>query len=198
MLKTCFFLSLCVFLSLIISQTSAEMHSWVDENGVRHFSNSGGPADNANTQIMEEYKPDPAAIDTGVTRKESRRSEIMRRYKENVAREKAKMDKILEKEKQEYDKKVEKRKKMLDDIARERQKSCQEMKRKLVALQRSGWRNFTSSRAQQTACPDRQWVQNGRVYNNNGECISRRNRYQKAEYEQAVRAKEYQYKMFCR
>lgn len=195
----------------------AAMTSWVDKNGVRHYSNVAAPASGTTIENAKEFKAQQEKSGEGreinqrdrfaVLKmyeeerkkdiKEKKQAEI-RSYKEKVKRilETSKIDKTTEKEKREYKKKAKERKKMPHDFAKERKRSCEEMKRKLRELRSSGWENFKSTRSLQGTCPDRFFIKNSRVYRNK-KCIDQDNRYRKAEYEQAIKAKEYQYKMFC-
>jgi hypothetical protein len=82
-----------------IRPISADMISWTDENGVRHFSNAAGPERGTPSRSIEEYKPEPPEpepreADGRPRITKSQRDEIMRRYRENKKREEKKWQKI--------------------------------------------------------------------------------------------------------
>jgi hypothetical protein len=199
------------------ASSHAAMISWVDKKGVRHYSNVAAPdskttIENANEleahqkssgegretnqrdrfAVMEMYEEEKEK-----DIKEKKQAEI-RSYREKVKRlsETSKIDKKPEKEKRENNEKVKSRKKKPRASARERDGKCEEMKRKIRELRSSGWENYRSTRSLQGTCSEHIVGGNGRVYRNN-KCIEQKNRYRRAEYEQAIKAKENQYKMFC-
>ena len=48
-----------LFFKIFAAKAPAEITSWVDENGVRHFSNTGAPSKNSTVKTAPEKKPDP-------------------------------------------------------------------------------------------------------------------------------------------
>jgi hypothetical protein len=211
-----FMLFLVLFMYPGVSSHAA-MVSWVDKNGVRHYSNvaapdSGTTIENANELEAHQERSDEGREINQRDRfavlemydeerekdiKEKKQAEI-RSYREKIKRisETSKIDKKTEQEKREYKEKSKDRKKKPHASARKRDGKCEEMKRKIRELRSSGWENYGSTRSLQGTCSDHFVGGNGRVYRNN-KCVDQKNRYRRAEYEQAIKAKENQYKMFC-
>ena len=197
------FLILCLLLLPGTGLVSADMISWTDENGVRHFSNAAGPERGTPSRSIEEYKPESPEPEQrendGRPRiTKSQRDEIMRRYRENKKREEEKWRKIYEKEDREYEEKVKRRQKTLEKLAKSRKESCEKATRALEELRRKGWERYVDPKAQPISCPDRIWFdRRGIRFDNKKECLERRDRQRKAAYNQAVRSKEYARKMHC-
>lgn len=207
-----------LFLFMFLGVSShAAMISWVDKNGVRHYSNVDAPDSGTAIENTNELEAQQERSDEGQEinqrdrfavlemHEEERKKDIkdkkqaeIRSYREKVKRltEASKTDKKPEKEKREYKKNAKKRKKNPHATAREREGKCEKMKREIRELRSSGWENYRSTRSLQGTCSDHFVGGNGRVYRNN-KCIDQKNRYRRAEYEQAIKAKENQYKMFC-
>jgi hypothetical protein len=115
---------------LCINLVSADMYSWIDEKGVRHYSNVDNSGTEDNSKKMVEYK-DETATNT-LEEKGRDRFEVLRRYKEDEL----KLQEQLEREEND---KLERRKRALLE---KRSKQCEEAQEKLEKLKHIKWERY--------------------------------------------------------
>jgi hypothetical protein len=132
---------LFLFLLLCFGATChADMASWVDENGVRHYSNVDAPANNTKMENVQEYRPlqEKPGNEQEVDKKD--RFGVLKMYEEE--RRKA----IKEKKQAEMRAYEKKTKGILDSIEKRKKQrqaeKCQAAKEKLEKLRGLGWEKF--------------------------------------------------------
>ena len=178
---------------LYVPLCHGQISSWIDENGVRHFSNVETSQEKKKIRTQDEYMTDEE--DEQVDRNRDR-FEVLRMYKQD--REKEKEQEALKEEKRADEEKERKLRAAEAKAAREKREACAERKAKLDDLRHLQWEEYNSSDLAQFACPDRRWKgARGKVYDNMQECTERRDKARKIAYEQAVRKLEDEVKSFC-
>lgn len=130
-----------LFLLMCLDVTChADMTSWVDENGVRHYSNVAAPANSTTIKNVQEFKSqqEKPGNEHEVDKKD--RFGVLKMYKEERR-------KVLKEKKQAetraYNEKV---KRILEGSKKEKNQrqaqECQAAKEKLEELRGLGWRNY--------------------------------------------------------
>jgi hypothetical protein len=188
-------LFLCASLCTIIFAFPgyAQISSWIDENGVRHFSNVDIPGEHKTVKKMEEYQTDSSDEEMDRNRD---RFQILRMYEED--RENEERKKSLEEEKREAEEKKRNQQEAAEKAAREKEKSCTESKIKLDDLRHSKWEDFDAPGLSLITCPDRHWKgAHGKVFDNMRECTERRDKALKNAYQHALRQHEQKVENFC-
>jgi molecular chaperone DnaK (HSP70) len=171
----------------------AQITSWTDKNGVRHFSNVETSGEKKAVKKMKEYKTN--ASDEEVEHNRDR-FQILQMYEED--REKEEKKKALEQKMKEAEEKEKKKQEAADKAARERRKACMEHKKELNDLQHTGWEDYDAADVSPAYCPDKRWRgAHGRWFDNMDECTERRNQSLKNAYQKAMRQQEEQVKKNC-
>ncbi len=163
------------------------MTSWVDKNGVRHFSNVEGSAEGSQVQEMEEYR---SAGGLSGNKKPRDRFGVLRMYEE---------DRRKDYEEQNRNQNEIAKKQAQEKAAALQEKGCNEAKKKLEELRNTGWKNFKTFDADLISCPDRIWTDaNGRLQDNIGECMARKNKARINAYEREMRQRDSIVKCYCK
>ena len=79
---------------MLVFEAHTDVVSWVDENGVRHYSNVGGSGSSSDVKKMEEYKSDPS--DKGSRHKSRDGFEVLKMYENDRKKHHEKEQKALE------------------------------------------------------------------------------------------------------
>jgi hypothetical protein len=177
---------------------AADIESWVDENGVRHFSNVDPSQKSGEVKTYEEIETKEA---------ENRPRPIEKKWNsyEEICRADPSCNKEMERRKQyENDQllKEQHRLKMMQELKaknkKRKEQNCERIRKDLEKFRQAGWENYNPPKLQPPSCPDRTWMNSrGEVFNNMSECIKRRNRYKKGAYERKLRIKEYMFRSSC-
>jgi hypothetical protein len=171
----------------------AQINSWTDANGVRHFSNVNVSGEHKTVKKMEEYKTEPSGGDGDHNRD---RFQILQMYKED--RENEEKQKALEKEVRETEEKEKKLQEAAEKAEREKRQACSEHRRDLQDLRHLNWEDYDAPEVKPAYCPDKRWRgSHGRLFDNMEECTERRNKSLKSAYEEAVRRQEEEINKLC-
>jgi Domain of unknown function (DUF4124) len=171
----------------------AQITSWTDANGVRHFSNVNISGEHKTIKKMKEYKTEPPDEEAEHSRD---RFQILQLYKED--RENEEKQKELEKKVREADEKEKELQVAAEKADRDRRKACTEHKRNLEDLRHLDWADYDAPGVKPASCPDKRWIgSHGRLFDNLEECTERRNKSLKSAYEKAVCQQEEEIKKFC-
>jgi hypothetical protein len=132
------------FLMCFIAVSHADLTSWVDKNGVRHYSNTTAPASNTTVKNSEEFKPKERGF--GPRRKGDRRDgfSVLRMYeKEREEHLKEKKEEEKKAEIRRYNEAVKRSRNAAKRAEKKRQAQyCREAERKFDKLRSLGWRNY--------------------------------------------------------
>jgi hypothetical protein len=167
-----FYLSAVMMLAMF---SYADMVSWVDENGIRHYSNIEGSSEAGKSKIVDEYKSQPENKKTYNSKERFKVLDIYNKQNEKY-REK--------KEQQQYEWNQRKAKERAAEKAANR---CADAKDKLEKLRTAGWKNYVAREANSITCPDRVWTnRRGEMQNNMGPCMARKNIARMNAYKRAI------------
>lgn len=167
------FLLLCLFSVVSALQISAEINSWVDENGVRHYSNVGTPDPNTVVESAEEYKFAPPPAAPRMTSREKYQQDAKRRHKQ----------KRQEWEEQEKERQKKNKRRAAKREEKRNQQLCRKSKKRLEKLRQDTWINFSS----------RHGIHNCQNYNDHRqrrECERKERRLKQHDYRAAVKRAE--------
>jgi hypothetical protein len=122
----------------------ADLTSWVDSNGVRHYSNTAAPANSTTLKNSEEFKPGEKGF--GPRRKGDRRDgfSVLRMYEKDREKRLEKKKKAEEEaEIRKHNEEVRRSMRAARRAEKKRQaQHCQEAERKFDKLRSQGWRNY--------------------------------------------------------
>jgi hypothetical protein len=189
-----FVLLLFVFMCFTVHGYS-DMTSWVDKNGVRHYSNVNAPTGKATVQDMQEFKSKEGELRVRRKRDQRDRFGVLKIYEEDRIRRQQEKKRMEEMRRQgdEQKRRMEEYKK----AARERQAEyCQAAKRKLYKLRKSGWRKYAENQTWNRSVQDRYWFDSeGQPHKR--DFSSQEESALKRGYSQAVRKQEQIVKKAC-
>lgn len=176
----------------------ADIVSWVDSNGVRHFSNVDASQKNDAVKSVEEYKPDNTARNPEPKSRTHNPYKVINGqdsfYQKEIERQKQSEEISAQKERL----RTKREREANEKAARDRSQNCNKAKKELERLKQAGWKSYNSPSVIQVSCPDRVWTDGrGIVRDNMRECTARRNQARINAYEQDIGQKEYRIKMFC-
>lgn len=184
------FLLLCAFFMFLAVNSHAEITYWVDENGVRHYSNADTSVEDKEVKSIEEYRQNQSNEDGKSVKK--RRSELLDMYKEDKKRE---LEEKRQKDEERAERSREKAKKAADE---KKARLCAEAKQNLEELRELGWKNFESADIEQHVREYRFSVDHhGVTHDNNAQRIADRNKARKKAYDRAVREREKRVQHLC-
>jgi hypothetical protein len=170
-----------------------QISSWVDENGVRHFSNVETSDESKKGKNIEEYMTSESDEEVDRTRD---RFKILDMYEEEM--ENKQKQEALEEEMKAAEKKEREQHKAERKAAREKRKECSARMKSLDDLRHKKWQDYDTPELALIACPDKRWRGvRGKVYDNMKECTERRDKARKIAYEQALRQMEDEVNSLC-
>lgn len=170
-----------------------QISSWVDEDGVRHFSNVDTSEEDVSVKKMEEYKTN--ASDEEIDRNRDR-FKILRMFEDD--RKNEEKQKSLEQELKETEEKEKEEREAAEKLARERKRACAKHMKKLNDLRHSKWEDYDAPHLSSVSCPDKHWKgARGKVFDNMKECTERQDRARKNAYERAIRRQEEEAETLC-
>jgi hypothetical protein len=191
LIRLLLYASLCTIIFAFPGQ--AQITSWTDANGVRHFSNVNVSGEHKAVKKINEYKTEPSDEETDQKRD---RFQILQMYKED--RENEEKQKAVEKHVKAAEEKERELQAAAEKAEREKRKACTEHKRNLEDLQHLNWEDYDAPEVKPAYCPDKRWRgSHGRMFDNMEECTERRNKSLKSAYEEAIRQQEEEVKKLC-
>lgn len=188
-----FLLLLLLFIYLNVN-SYADMTSWLDEDGVRHYSNRAAPDGDTTFENMEEFKHQKE--DVVVEQKGNQRNpfSVLQMYEKDRKRD---LDEKLLKETRIYHERV---KEAIEDSKRENRKRqeelCRKAKKRYDVLRSLGWKDYTASHQEVRRVKDRLILDShGRVHNS--DLDDRQKEVMKMVYNRAVKAQEKEVEKAC-
>lgn len=172
----------------------SDMTSWVDEKGVRHYSNVNAPTGKATVEDMQEFKS--REEEPRVRRRGDQRDRfgVLKMYeKDKIKREQEKKMEEMRRQGDEGKRRMEEYRK---EARQRREEYCEEAKKKLYKLRKSGWRKYAENQTWNRSVQDRYWFdREGRPHKRDFD--SQEESALKRGYNQAVRKQEQIVKKAC-
>lgn len=188
----------CLLSLAFISNGSAGIESWVDQDGVRHFSNVDTTRKGAGVTSIEEYKSDDTARKPEPKKSSWDDYDSICRQNPGCRQEMEKRERYeeLQESNRRLRLKVEQEAKEKDDKIKKQ--NCEMLRKQLEKMRQAGWENYSSTTSESISCPDRFWTDSrGFVYDNSAACFARRNLIRRRAYERELQYKENQLKRSC-
>jgi hypothetical protein len=127
---------------------NAGMTSWVDDNGVRHYSNTAAPEDNATFRNLEEIKHQNEISGEKQNDNKRDRFSVIKMYEEDRKRDKEERDLVkLQRYNEEMDRAMEASKRAEQ---KKQEQYCREAKDRYDKLRSLGWKKYPASQREFT------------------------------------------------
>lgn len=186
---------LALFLFICLTANShAGMTSWVDKNGVRHYSNTDAPADNTTVRNIEELKHQEEI--SNVKRKDNKRDgfSVIQMYEEDRKRDREEKELLeLQRKNEELDRAIEASKRAK---RKKQEQYCREAKDRYDKLRSLGWRKYSASQQEFRDLQDKIIVDSrGRVQRR--DLGDGQEKIRKALYERALERQEKEVQKVC-
>ena len=188
----------CLLSLAFIANGSAGIESWVDQDGVRHFSNVDTTRTGAGVTSIEEYKSDDTA-------KEPEPKKSSWDDYDRICRQDPSCRQEMEK-RERYDELQESNRRLrlkAEQAAKEQndkihKQTCDMLRKQLEKMRQAGWENYTSPTWVPPSCPYRVWTDSrGITYDNSYVCTVQINSSRRRAYERDLQYKENQFKISC-
>lgn len=188
----------CLLSLIFVCNGSAEIESWVDQDGVRHFSNVDTSQKSAVVKSVEEFKSSEEGKKPEPKKKKWKSYEEICRADPSCNEEMEKRKRYREYQESKERWRLKRDQELREKAERKKAQDCERYRREFEKFRQAGWDKYYPPKYVPIKCPDRTWMDSrGNVYDNRAECYSRRRVIRKAAYEKELRRRELLMKKSC-